>query len=159
MKQLNSARITRTEHQALRHGAVRFRTRGASLGLTATRTEDLVCQIERGFSFEALESFSVLSGLSVSQISSALGIPERTLARRKAARRLAPDESERLLRISTVFENAVELFEGDVAGAVTWLTSPRKALGHQTPLAYLRTEVGAREVENLIGRLEHGVFS
>jgi putative toxin-antitoxin system antitoxin component (TIGR02293 family) len=73
--------------------------------------------------------------------------------------RFAPDESERLLRVSTVFEKAVELFEGDVAGAVTWLTSPRRALGYQTPLAYSRTELGAREVENLIGRLEHGVFS
>lgn len=53
----------------------------------------------------------------------------------------------------------MELFEGDVAGAVVWLTSPKKALGHKTPLAYSRTKPGAREVENLIGRLEQGVFS
>ncbi len=81
------------------------------------------------------------------------------MARRKAAGRLAPDESERLLRISTVFEKTVDLFEGDVAGAVAWLTSPKRALGRETPLAYSRTELGAREVEDLIGRLEHGVFS
>jgi putative toxin-antitoxin system antitoxin component (TIGR02293 family) len=87
-----------------------------------------------------------------------VGIPERTLARRRLAGRFAADESERLLRISAVFEKAVELFEGDVAGAVTWLTRPTKDLGHQTPLKYSRSELGAREVESLIGRLEHGVF-
>jgi len=159
MDQVASARISRTERQAPRRRNARLRTRGASLGLTATRTDDLVRQIERGLPFKALESLAALSGLPVNLFASVLGIPERTLARRKAAGRLAPDESERLLRVSTVFENALELFEGDVAGAVTWLTSPKKALGHQTPLAYSRTELGAREVENLIGRLEHGVFS
>lgn len=129
------------------------------MGVTAARTDDLVRQIERGLPFKALESFAALSGLPVALVASVLGIPERTLARRKVAGKLAPDESERLLRVSLVFEKAVELFEGDVAGGASWLTSPQKAIGHQTPLAYSRTELGAREVENLIGRLEHGVFS
>ena len=159
MSELNGAVITRSESHVPPRRSVRFRKRGASLGLTATRTDDLVDQIDRGLPFKALESLAALSGLSVILIASALRIPERTLARRKATGRLAPDESERLLRVSTVFEQAVKLFEGDVAGAVAWLTGPRKALGHQTPLAYSRTELGAREVENLIGRLENGVFS
>jgi len=49
-------------------------------------------------------------------------------------------------------------FEGDTAGAVKWLTTPRRALENLSPLAYCRTGHGAREVENLIGRLEEGVF-
>jgi len=159
MGQITSTGITHLEHQVPRHRQIRFRTRGASLGLRGTRTAHLVCQIEAGLSFKALESLAALSGLSVSRIASTLGIPERTLARRREAGRFAPHESERLLRISTIFEKAVGLFEGDVSGAVTWLTHPKRALGGQTPFAYSRTEVGAREVENLIGRLEHGVFS
>jgi len=154
-----SATLDRAEPQAPRRRNVRFRTRGASLGLTATRTDDLVSRIERGLPFRVLESLTALSGLPVTLIASVGGIPERTLARRKVAGRFVPEESERLLRISTVFEKAVDLFEGDVAGAVTWLTLPKKALGYQTPLRYSRTELGAREVENLIGRLDHGVFS
>ena len=134
-------------------------TRGASLGLTATQTVDLVRQIEAGLPYKALLSLVAVSGLTVASIASTLGIPERTLARRKVAGRLAPNESERLLRVSALFEKAVELFEGDVASAVTWLTSPKRALGRQTPLAFSRTEPGAREVEDLIGRLEDGVFS
>ena len=63
------------------------------------------------------------------------------------------------MRISSLFENCVGLFEGDVAAAANWLTTPKKAFNQEPPLKYARTEFGAREVENLIGRLEHGVFS
>jgi putative toxin-antitoxin system antitoxin component (TIGR02293 family) len=142
-----------------RRRVVRSRRVGASLGLTASRTDDLIDQVERGLSFKALSSLEAISGVSVLEIASIIGIPGRTLARRKNAGKLAPDESERLLRLASVFEKALDLFEGNVGAAVTWLTKPQKALGNRSPFAYSRTELGAREVENLIGRLEHGVFS
>ena len=71
----------------------------------------------------------------------------------------AKGSSKRLLRLSSLFEKCVDLYEGDVAAAVDWLTSPKKALNRQTPLLYARTELGAREVEDLIGRLDHGIFA
>ena len=40
-----------------------------------------------------------------------------------------------------------------------WLTSPQVGLGGAIPLEYAETEVGAREVENLLGRIEYGVYS
>src|SRR5208283_1830252 len=138
---------------------MRFRGRGASLGLGAGDTAQLIQQIERGFSFATLRTLAANSGLAIPLLASIVGIPERTLARRKTAGRLAPDESERLLRISNLFEKCVELFEGDVTAAAHWLTTPKKALNQETPLMYARTEFGAREAEDLIGRLEHGVFS
>jgi putative toxin-antitoxin system antitoxin component (TIGR02293 family) len=64
-----------------------------------------------------------------------------------------------LLRLSLVFEKAVNLFEGDTDAARAWLGRPNKALGGETPLSAVETEIGAREVEDLIGRLEHGVFA
>ena len=132
---------------------------GVSLGLAAASPSELIQHVERGFSFKTLHALESKSGLPGSALASLVGIPPRTLARRKSAGKLSPDESERLLRLSTVFEMAVDMFEGDNAAALRWLTAPRKALEGNTPLAYARTEVGAREVENLIGRLEHGVFS
>lgn len=154
---------TNRPHRATRPGtsgqSLRFRLRGSALGLTAANPDDLIRQLERGFSFKTLQSFESRSGLALPRLAGIIGIPERTLARRKVSRRLTPEESERLLRISAVFEDAVDLFEGDVSAAVKWLTTPRRALGDRTPLAYARTEPGAREVENLIGRLEHGIFS
>jgi len=159
MSPITSAGIARAGRQTPRRHPFRFKARGASLGLTTAKTHQLVSQIEAGLPFKTLKSLAAWSGLPITLIASTVGIPERTLARRKSGGRFAPDESERLLRISTVFEQAVELFDGDLAGAVAWLTNPKKVLGDRTPLAYSRTEVGAREVENLIGRLEHGVFS
>lgn len=81
-------------------------------------------------------------------------IPPRTLARRKEEGRLDPDESDRLLRASRVFGRALALFEGDVDAARTWLSAEQPALGGMAPLELATTDVGAREVENLIGRLE-----
>ncbi|MDE3181495.1 MAG: DUF2384 domain-containing protein [Acidobacteriota bacterium] len=138
---------------------VRFKTRGSSLGLEPSGTAGLVRRVERGLPFKAFVQFCSQTGLSASRIANVLGIPERTLARRKSADRLAPDESERLLRLSLIFEKAVNLFEGRPHRAVEWLTRPKRSLGGESPLDYSRTELGAREVENLLGRLEHGVFS
>ena len=159
MSRVTAATVSRVVPDTSQRRPARFRIRGASLGLTATRTGDLVRQIERGLPVRTLESLADRTGLPIASLAAVVGIPERTLARRKVTGRLTMDESERLLRIAAVFEKATQLFEGDVAGAVTWLTSPRQALENETPLAFSRTEIGAREVENLIGRLEHGVFS
>jgi putative toxin-antitoxin system antitoxin component (TIGR02293 family) len=132
---------------------------GETLGLKANLVTDLITQMDRGFSFKTLQRLADSSGISVSTIAQIIGIPDRTFARRKVAGRLSPDESERLLRLSSIYEKAVDLFEGNVPSAVKWLTGPRREFEGYTPLAYSRTEIGAREVEDLIGRLEFGVFS
>lgn len=132
---------------------------GRILGVTAESSGELIRQVGRGFSFHALHTLESHTGIPVAQIARILSIPSRTLARRKVSGRLTPDESEKLLRLSSTFEKALEMFEGDRSQALAWLTSPKKEFEDQTPLEYSRTEVGAREVENHIGRLEHGVFS
>ena len=159
MSQTFTRRQNVSESQPRTHRGTRYASQGSSLGLSVSRTDDLIQQVRRGLSFKALESLSSESGISIPEIAAVLEIPDRTLARRKAAGKFAPDESERLLRLSTVFEKTVELFEGDVRAAVAWLKSPKKALGQQTPWDYSRSELGAREVEDLIGRLEYGVFA
>ena len=117
----------------------------------------VVDQIHRGFSYAAFVRFHRNTALSLRVLAQVVEIPERTLARRKAAGRFEPDESDRLVRASRVFARAIELFEGNTDGAREWLTSPVRALGGRTPLELASTDVGAIEVENLIGRLEHGL--
>ncbi|HKW18050.1 MAG TPA: antitoxin Xre/MbcA/ParS toxin-binding domain-containing protein [Terriglobales bacterium] len=130
-----------------------------ALGVKAESSGELIRQLGHGFSFDAMRALEARSGIRLAEIASLIGLPPRTFARRKASGRLTSDESEKLLRISAVFEQAVDLFEGDRTGALKWLTTPKKALESETPLEYSRTELGAREVENMLGRLEHGVFS
>jgi putative toxin-antitoxin system antitoxin component (TIGR02293 family) len=139
--------------------ASQARGRGASLGLLDSDTASLVRQVKEGLPYAAMLRFQKNTGISLSTTASLIQIPPRTLLRRKAAGRLRPDESERLLRIAGVFENAAELFDGDTEKARRWLSIPARSLEGQTPLEFAQTEIGAREVENLIGRLEHGVFT
>lgn len=93
------------------------------------------------------------------EVAGFVAISLRTLARRQKEGRLHPDESDRVWRASLIFDMVVDLFEGDVPAARQWLQSPQKALGGKTPLEFASTGVGAREVEDLIGRLEHGVVA
>ena len=69
------------------------------------------------------------------------------------------EDRKRRERIARVLGRAVQLFEGDSARAQCWLETPSRALGNQRPLKAAETEIGAREVEDLIGRLDHGVFT
>ena len=88
-----------------------------------------------------------------------LGISQRTLTRRKIEKKLSKSESDRLVSVGRMLKQATELFENDKAKAKQWLNSPNRGLGGRTPMQMAQTETGLREVENLIVRLEHGVFS
>lgn len=131
----------------------------ALFGLRRYDPIHVVDQIQRGLSYSAFERFQRNTELPYRLLAKIVEIPERTLARRKDAGRFEPDESDRLARTSRVFARAIELFEGNADGAREWLTSPVRALGGRTPLEFASTDVGAIEVENLIGRLEHGIPS
>jgi len=129
------------------------------LGLDPMDTPRLVERVEEGFSFGELEHLRENMDLSREEMAELVQIRPRTLDRRKKEGRLHPEESDRLLRASRVFGRAIALFEGDVEGALGWLSTPQRALGGAVPFEMARTEIGAGEVEGLIGRLEHGVFS
>ena len=112
-----------------------------------------------GFSYDAFEQLRENAGLSADDVAAWLQLAPRTLTRRKQQRSFAPDESDRILRAARVLRRAIELFDGDREAAAEWLKTPQRALAGIAPLDVARTEVGARDVENLIGRIEHGVFS
>ena len=129
------------------------------LGIKTTDVVKIAERLKKGLPFEALVRLRRRSGLSLESISAVTQIPHRTLARRRAQGTLTPQESERLYRLALVLEKAVELFEGDITAARHWLQAPNKAFADQSPLKLAETEIGAREVEDLIGRLEHGVIA
>ena len=131
----------------------------ALLGIKANSTLDMRNRIEAGFSFRSFEKFQRTAALSLGKLAISIQVKPRILTRRKAEGRFQPDETDRLLRASRLFQMAVDLFEGDIAAARMWAASSKKALGGKTPLEFARTEVGAREVENPIDHLEYGVYS
>jgi putative toxin-antitoxin system antitoxin component (TIGR02293 family) len=130
----------------------------ALLGLGPVDSAGLLRAVERGLSYSAVERFRRNTALPVERILALVGIPRRTLTRRKREGRLLPDESDRLLRATRLFGRALQLFEGNRDAAVEWLTTRQRALGGAVPIDVATREVGARDVEQLIGRLEHGVY-
>jgi len=112
--------------------------------------------LQSGLPRAAFEKLRADLGTTNDELAEVLGIPLRTLARRTD--RFKPDESERILRVASVYRKAVDvLVECDAASR--WMTRPKRALSGLTPLRCCDTEFGAREVDRLLTRIAHGVFA
>lgn len=129
----------------------------ALLGLRDYRPVRIYAQLQKGLSYAAFERFQRNSGLGAAELGDLIQLPPRTLARRKGVGRLQPDESDRLARVARVFGRALALFEGDPEAARHWLSSRQPLLGKLVPLELAGTDIGALEVEHLIGRIEYGI--
>ena len=115
-------------------------------------------RVREGLPYTALGAVAKRFDIPVRDLTAVLDLPERTLARRKRERRLRAGESDRLLRVARVAALAEEIL-GDQAKAARWLRRPNRALGGKTPLRALDTDLGASQVETVLHRVEHGVFS
>jgi len=131
----------------------------ALIGVQASTLGKLIQKVEDGLPFKTFERLVKLLNSSASEVADLLRIPQRTLNRRKKRGFLTHEESERILRMSRIVNASFNLFEDNRESAVSWLRKENRALGGETPLAMSGTEIGGEEILNLIGRLEHGVFS
>jgi putative toxin-antitoxin system antitoxin component (TIGR02293 family) len=106
---------------------------------------------------EALEDLA-RHGYSEAEVEM-LVIPRRTLARRRAKREpLTVDETDRALRLARIARLAERVF-GNPEKANRWLRKPKHALQEATPVQFLASESGARIVEQMLHRIEHGIFA
>lgn len=128
------------------------------LGLDARDFLRVLRAVDRGLPYRAFEQFVRNTGLPAEKVADVIGVPRRTLTRRKQTGRFPPDESDRLLRAARVFGTVLGLYDGDRDAARDWLQRKRSALGGAVPLDLARTEIGARAVETLVHQLRHGVF-
>ncbi len=127
-------------------------------GAKAKHPTELIRQIQKGLRFSELESLQNSIDLPFEQLAAKLCISRSTLQRRKAAGRLSPDESDKVMRLSRLLEHATNVF-GNIEKARAWLKHPQYGLGGAVPLDYAETEIGAREVDNLLGRIEYSVYT
>ena len=129
----------------------------ARLGLGAGRTAWIEAA-KAGLSTDVFVRLALRLGISEARLAEVVGLSSTTLARRKRAGAFTAVEGEHVLRVAALLHRAAEVF-GDEGEAAAWLTTANAALGHATPLSWADTEFGAREVEDLLGRLEYGVYS
>ena len=119
---------------------------------------ELIHRIQKGLPFSELTALQKRIDLPLEQVAAKLSISRSTLQRRKIAGRLSSDESDKVLRFARLLQHATEVF-GDADKARAWLKHPQYGLGGAIPLDYAETEIGAREVDNLLGRIDYGVYS
>ncbi len=118
----------------------------------------VIARIREGMPMAEFDALAAWLELPAEQLAPLLGISRATLHRRRKGGHLESPESERIVRFARLMARAVEVL-GDEPAAREWLRTPAVAFRGESPLSFADTEVGAREVEYLLGRLEHGVFS
>jgi putative toxin-antitoxin system antitoxin component (TIGR02293 family) len=115
--------------------------------------------IRKGIPWESASDIKKELNLTDGELARILDVSERTLSRlRQAKKRLSASTGDRLYRLIRVYSLAREVFE-DKEAARDWLHQPQVGLGGRVPLDFIQTEAGAREVEDLLGRMEYGVIS
>lgn len=134
---------------SMREGAVAYR---------AASQKMLVAQLREGFPISEFHALQELLLISEEELGRFLGVSPATLHRRKKSGHLETPESERVVRFARLFGLAMGVFEAEGA-AREWLKTSNPATADEAPLSYADTEFGAREVENVLGRLDYGVFS
>jgi putative toxin-antitoxin system antitoxin component (TIGR02293 family) len=123
------------------------------------KPDDLARLVRKGLPAASVTALAEKLHLGNTVLSRKLGIPQRTLTRRRSqASPLTPAESDRMVRAARVYANAVEMI-GDKEKAIEWLSTPNRALGGERPLDQLDTDIGARMVEYILGRIAYGVYS
>jgi putative toxin-antitoxin system antitoxin component (TIGR02293 family) len=114
--------------------------------------------VENGVPLTALDEFSAYSGIPIKDLLEIV-IPPRTLKhRRERNEPLNLDESDRLARVARFYELAVKVF-GDSMDGREWLTFPIDRFHGKTALQMLRTDAGARQVEEMLYQIDEGVFA
>lgn len=130
------------------------------IGHEVRSTDELIAAVRRGFpsrSLDMLVSVFQSADLTVADIYRAVG-SVRTLQRKHANRlRLTLGESDRLARLARVLVRA-ESALGDAPRGRRWMTEPNQALGEERPIDLLDSDAGTLAVEQVLGRVEHGVY-
>jgi putative toxin-antitoxin system antitoxin component (TIGR02293 family) len=131
-----------------------------ALGKRVRTLIDLGELIESGVPRGAAQHLRERLNLTEGELAESLGVSAKTLQRlaKKPAGRLTSAQGDRLYRLARLMALAEEVFE-DAQRAREWLREPQRGLGNRVPFALIRNEAGAREVEDLLGRIEYGVFS
>ena len=121
--------------------------------------EGVVAMVRRGLPFSMLDEVAAAVGVGRLAVAEVVGLPPTTLSRRRKSGGLTPTESDRLVRLARLVAMAYDMMQGDGKAARRWLKEPHELIEGEAPFERASTEVGGREVEQLIGRIRHGVFS
>jgi putative toxin-antitoxin system antitoxin component (TIGR02293 family) len=130
----------------------------SAFGRVLKTESDVQAAIREGFPQAVVTEVMQNAGLTLKEIGNSLDLSPRSLQRRRHEGRLARYESDRLYRLARIVALAKQALD-DREKALRWLKRPNRALGGQVPLDIIDTELGARAVEQVLGRIVYGGVS
>ncbi len=129
------------------------------LGVDAEESElEYVERIRDGLPYDVVEQLRESLALSLGGFADAVGVSKRTLNRRRRYGVLKPDESDRVYRLARVYAHAFDVLE-EHDDVVEWFKSENRALGGRIPLEMFDTDAGAEIVDDVLTRIEYGVYT
>jgi putative toxin-antitoxin system antitoxin component (TIGR02293 family) len=128
------------------------------LGRSLRTETDLQEAIRVGLPQSVVEEVMHAAGITLKELAASLDLSPRSLQRRRREGRLASYESDRVYRLARIVALAKHYLGGEQI-ATRWLRRPNRALGGRTPLESVDTELGARAVEHVLGRIAYGGVS
>lgn len=127
----------------------------AMIGLDRGDRQGAIRALREGLPIGSIEQLIGSGRLTLAEVDHTI-LPRKTLSHRRKIGTLTPDQSDRLVRVARVIAAAEDTF-GSREKAAIWLRRPSGALDGETPVSLLDTSEGAREVEHLLGRIDHGL--
>lgn len=119
---------------------------------------DFIPIINKGIPKKALDTFMDNTGITVPEISGIIRTSDRTLRRYNPAKKLNPEQSERIIELAKLYSRGEEVF-GNMDAFKQWMNSTVMALGNKKPKTFLDTSMGIDLLMNELGRIEHGIFA
>lgn len=129
-----------------------------NLGQPINNELDLIDISRKGLPKSVIVTLSGLLGISMEKMSDLIHISHRTIQRKKSDDLLNVYSTEQILEIAEVITKGIEVFNS-LEVFTKWLHQDIRYLNFQKPLNYLDTSFGTKMVLDILGRIEHGVYS
>lgn len=114
--------------------------------------------LENGLPVSAIDSFSKMMGIPMTEIAPMLNLSYKTLTRKKRTETFDPAISSLVYEIVATYARAIDIF-GDTEKVSQWFGRANRALANQRPIELLKTMTGINLVNQILGRIEEGVYS
>lgn len=122
-----------------------------------TQRTDLIAIARKGIQTKYIESIQKFTSLSDKELSAILPISQRQLFRYPANHKLNKEITSHLIQIIELFDKGYKLFGKEKFK--TWIRTSNKVLDENKPIDIMDTSIGIEMIEDVIGRIEHGVYS
>lgn len=119
----------------------------------------IIEQARLGVSTQQVDQLARLLNFSLKELATILQIAERTFHRMRSEGQLDQHASERLLLLENLAAHGLQVFDGQAEALANWLRHPLRELKGQPPLPLLTTISGFGLVDDVLTRIEYGVYT